>query len=366
MRVVLATYGSKEYSGLPKYFYFLAKHLALNGIEVEVLLDSPDRIERLREITPLAKATVLSPPVTGMVSKALYSLNIARYLKDKDFDILHACDVLPYFYLHQRHRKPVVFQPFSNELFQIGGGDIRRLLYFVLRSCGQRADALAVVGEWQMESMLRDYRVNRDKAFVLPVCIDIDSVRGLAGRREYTRKRLGIPENTFVVLSVNILLPCKGIDYLIRAMTDIPDAILVVTSSGTEEQNLRNLVAELGLRYKVLFTGNVPEKELYGYYAMSDVYVHPTLLNGSSMGIMEAEVFGLPIVSTHQEFLIDGNGYIVPEKNPEAIAEAVQKVRTGDRVKMGARSREIVRPYDFKEIAKTAIAKYKELLDGRA
>lgn len=362
MRVVLTVYGSKEYSGLPKYFYFLAKHLALNGIDVEVLLDSPDRVERLREITPLAKATVLSPPVTGMVSKALYSLNIARYLKDKDFDILHACDVLPYFYLHQRNRKPVVFQPFSNELFQIGGRDIRRLFYFVLRSCGQRADTLAVVGDWQMESMLKDYRVNRGKAFVLPVGIDIDFIREIAGKRYDVRKRLGIAEDTFVVLSVNILVPCKGIDYLVRAMPSIPDAVLVITSTGPEEQNLRRLVAELGISHRVRFVGNVPERELYDYYAMSDVYVHPTLLNGSSMGIMEAEAFGLPIVSTHQEFLIDGNGYVVPEKSPEWIARAVQWIRVGDRVKMGEKSREIVRPYDFKEIAKTAIAKYKELI----
>ena len=83
------------------------------------------------------------------------------------------------------------------------------------------------------------------------------------------------------------------------------------------------------------------------------------------MSIMEAEVFGLPIVSTHQEFLIDGNGYVVPERNSEALAEGILKVRNGDRLKMGERSKEIVKQYDFKEIAKTAIAKYKELIGGK-
>ncbi len=362
MRVVLTAYGTSGYSGLPKYFYFLAKHLALNGIDVEMIVDSPDRAAKLHEITALAQPKVIGPAVTSIISKALFSLNIANYLKNKDFDILHSCDVLPYFYLQQDNRKPVVFQPFSNELFQLGTRDIRRLFYFVLRSCGQKADALAVVGEWQWESMLRDYRVTKDKTFVLPVGIDVDFITKIAQSRKASRDMLGIPENAFVVLSVNILLACKGINYLIQAMLNIPNALLIIVSAGPEEYNLKELASDLCLQDQIRFTGKVSEVELYDYYAAADVFVSPTLLNGSSMGIMEAEAFGLPIVSTHQEFLIDDNGYVVPEKNPEAIAVAVELVRGGDKAKMGERSREIVQQYDFKKIAKIAIDKYEELV----
>ncbi len=303
--------------------------------------------------------------LTGKISKGRYSYNIAKYLKDKDFGVLHSCDVLPYFYLKQNNRKPVVFQPFSSELFQMGGSDIRRLFYFVLRSCGQKSEALAVVGEWQLDQMLKDYRVSRDKVFVLPVGIDIDFIKEKSKQRNEVRKQMGIDDDIFVVLSVNILHPFKGIDYLIKAFKYVPDALLVVVSSGPEEGNLKRIVSDLGLQDRVVFTGNVLEETLYNYYAMADVYAHPTLLQGSSMGIMEAEAFGLPIVSTHQEFLIDGNGYVVPEKNPQALAEGIQRVRDGNRLKMGERSKEIVKPYDFKEIAKTAIAKYEELLGGK-
>jgi glycosyltransferase involved in cell wall biosynthesis len=362
MKVVLTAYGTSGYSGLPKYFYFLAKHLAMNGVDTELLVDSPDRVKKMQEVNQLTKGTVISPPVTGMVSKALFSLNVARYLANKDFDILHSCDVIPYFYLMLPKRKPVVFQPFSSELFQLGDNDIRRMFYFVLRSCGQRADALAVVGNWQLEQVLNDYKVTKDKTFILPVCIDVDFVRSLAGKRDDIRKRLGIPLDKFVALSVNILLPCKDIGSLVRAMLYTSNTLLVVVSDGPEAGALHTLTGELGINDRVMFTGKVPESELYDYYAMADVFVSPTLLDGSSMGIMEAEVFGLPIVSTHQEFLVDGNGYIVPEKNPMAIAEAIQKVRTGSRIIMGNRSREIVKQFDFKKIAKDAIAKYEELL----
>jgi glycosyltransferase involved in cell wall biosynthesis len=362
VKVVLAAYGASGYSGLPKYFYFLSKHLAMNGIDTELIVDSQDRVDKMREVNTLTKATVISPPVTGMVSKARFAINVARYLAKQDFDILHTCDVIPYFYLMLPKRKPVVFQPFSSELFQLGGNDIRRMFYFVLRSCGQRAEALAAVGEWQLEQTIVDYRVNRDKVFVLPVCIDVDFVRSQARKREDVRKRLGIVKDAFVVLSVNILLPCKDIGTLVKAMQYIPRATLMVVSDGPEADNLHKLANEIGVIDRVIFTGKVLERELYDYYAMANVFVSPTLLDGSSMGIMEAEVFGLPIVSTHQEFLIDGNGYVVPEKNWIAIAEAVEKVRNGDRMKMGARSRDIVQQYDFKVVAKTAIEKYEELL----
>ena len=72
MNVVLTVYGAKAYSGLPKYFYFLAKHLALNHIDVEVILDSRERLERLSEITQVPQSTIIGPPVTNMISKALY------------------------------------------------------------------------------------------------------------------------------------------------------------------------------------------------------------------------------------------------------------------------------------------------------
>ena len=362
MKVVLTLYGASGYSGLPKYFYFLAKHLEMNGVETEVIVDSPDRVAKLREVNQLSKVTVISPPVMGMLSKALFSLNIARYLANKDFDILHSCDVIPYFYLMLKKRKPVVFQPFSSELFQLGDNDIRRFFYPVLRYCGQKSDALAAVGEWQLDKVLSDYKVRKSKTFVLPVCIDIDFMRSLAGTRRDIRARLGVPDNRFVILSVNILLPCKDIGSLIQAMEHLPEATLFVVSDGPEMSNLRKLTCEAGLQDRVVFAGRVPERELYDYYAMADVFVSPTLLDGSSMGIMEAEVFRLPIISTHQEFLINGNGYIVPERDPKAIAEAVEKVRNGDRAIMGIRSREIVSQYDFKVVAKTAIAKYKELL----
>ena len=363
MKVVITLYGSKHYSGLPKYFYFLAKHLALNDVDVEVVVDSEDRVERLREITedlPISHH-VIGPPVTGMKSKAMYALKISRYLKDKDFDVLHSCDVLPYFYLGVKNRKPVVFQPFSNEMFQMGG-PVRRMLSFVMRKCGQESDALAVVGEWQMNSMLHDFKVPRSKAFVLPVGIDIDFVRDKAWGKEIAKHQLGLSQERFIILSVNILHKIKGIDYLIRALQYIPKALLIITSSGPAESNLKRLVKELDLQMKVIFTGNVPENKIYDYYSASDVYVHPTLLNGSSMGIMEAEVFGLPIVSTHQEFLVDGNGYVVNEKDPLLLAHAINKVRKGNRLEMGERSKEIVRAYDFKKIAKIAKAKYYDLV----
>ena len=349
--------------------------MALNHIDVEIIVDSNYGMRKVYEIMPRnvdvplpqvkvvrPRVRVVGPTIPCMVSKALYSYNVARYLKNKDFDILHSCDVLPYFYLRQKNRKPVLFQPFSNELFQMGGRDIRRLLFFVLRSCGRKADAVAVIADWQLDWMLRAYRISKNRTFIMPVGIDIDFIKSIAGQRDVVRKQLGISEDTLVVLSVNGLHPYKGINYLIKAFQDVPKALLIIVGYGPEERNLRMLVSALGLQSRVVFAKNIEEKPLYDYYATADIFVSPTLLRGSSMGIMEAEAFGLPIVSTHQEFLIDGNGYVVPEKNPEALAEGILKVRKGDRVKMGERSKEIVKPYDFKEIAKIAIAKYEELV----
>jgi len=372
VKVVLAICGTRGYYGLPKYFYFLAKHLIRRGIEVEVIVDSPLGAYKLYEVVEPQKypegslpisSTIIRPTTGGVlniVTTPMFCRNVAKYLNRVDFDILHTCHIIPYFYLKQRIRKPVIFQPFGNELFYMGG--IKKLFHPVLEFCGKKADLVVAEREVLVYETARLYGISKDKIFVLPVGIDSEYIKEKA---EGTREGLGIGPDTFVILSVNSLHPWKGISDLVRAFRyvedRIPDSFLIIIGSGPEELNIRRLVKKLRLGEKVAFGKDIPEDKLYKYYKVADVFVSPTYQKDFIMGILEAEVFGLPIVSTGQDWLINGNGFVV-EHGGVGLANGILGVHERDRKAMGEISKTIVKDYEFEKIADDTIQKYKELL----
>ena len=64
-------------------------------------------------------------------------------------------------------------------------------------------------------------------------------------------------------------------------------------------------------------------------YSAADVYVFPSLVEGSSLSVYEAMASGLPIITTVNAGTLvrDGiEGFIVPPRNSDAIADAVERL----------------------------------------
>ena len=116
---------------MEKYFYYLAKHLVKQGIDVEILTSLASSQVRSREYDGI-KYTFLPPGIpTKGVRKLLFglaynhfNLSVLRYLTKAHFDVVHGCAGV-HFYSLLRNRKPVVIQPFGLENFRTHG--LRRL-----------------------------------------------------------------------------------------------------------------------------------------------------------------------------------------------------------------------------------------------
>jgi glycosyltransferase involved in cell wall biosynthesis len=114
----------------------------------------------------------------------------------------------------------------------------------------------------------------------------------------------------------------------------------------------------------------VAESELAGWYAAADVFVHPTLYEGSSLVTLEAMAHRKPIVATRAGGLPDKvqpgvNGWLVEPGDVEGLSAALADA-VADPVRltaMGDASRVIVeREFSWGALADQYLRLYEELL----
>ena len=112
---------------------------------------------------------------------------------------------------------------------------------------------------------------------------------------------------------------------------------LILAGEGTEKSNVQNLVIELGLSELVSFPGLVNREEAKSLMENAHFFVHHSVTSnigdteGIPNAIMEAMAMELPVISTYHsgipELVENGvNGFLVPEKDVDAFAEAMENI----------------------------------------
>jgi glycosyltransferase involved in cell wall biosynthesis len=132
------------------------------------------------------------------------------------------------------------------------------------------------------------------------------------------------------ILCVDREIPIKC-DFCGAFVTTVNDDVEV--SSVSAENTFHRLVAEKGLTNNVRYHGTVRGERKQSMLQKADVFVLPTAYpwEGQPISIIEALAYGLPVVTTRYrgipEQVIDGyNGFLLEEKSPQAIADAVEKL----------------------------------------
>lgn len=141
------------------------------------------------------------------------------------------------------------------------------------------------------------------------------------------------------LLYVGFLRQAKGLEVLLRAFaslrsTDSRLRLILVGSPDppTYEERLRSLASQLGVRDYVEFRGYVPPgPALRAAYREADIFVFPSLSEGSPRVVLEAMANSLPVVSTavgslpamfqNREHLL-----MVPQGRPDELARAVSEM----------------------------------------
>jgi glycosyltransferase involved in cell wall biosynthesis len=142
------------------------------------------------------------------------------------------------------------------------------------------------------------------------------------------------------LITVARLVEFKGLEFAIRAVAELKKrgrkARLSIAGDGPLRAELGSLASELGVADEVVFCGALPHDRIPEKMWASDLFLISSIVD--SMGrtegfgavILEAMATGLPVVASAVggiTDIVDGkNGLLVPEKDPTAIADAVEKM----------------------------------------
>ena len=237
----------------------------------------------------------------------------------------------------------------------------------VYRYMFSRADAITA-GTSFTAGFIKAHGCPPDKVHILPVGIIPENYPVVA----YESR------DEFLLLSVGRLEEVKGFCYAIKAFVRIakeyPRAVYIIAGAGSWEKELRSIATAEGLAERVLFVGEKKDTEIAELYQKASVFLAPSIRasNGSEEGqglvVQEAQASGLPVIGTLTGGIPDGikdgsTGFLVHEKDPEALAERIRYLFDNPDVRkeIGQRSREhAIKNYSMANLTEKLVSLYRE------
>ena len=219
---------------------------------------------------------------------------------------------------------------------------------------------------------LKGMGVHPDKIMVVPCGVDLDLFTPAPPDPIGTRR------GPLRLLSVGRLVERKGVDTVLRALTMVPGAELVIAGGpparelGTDPEAVRlnRLAAELGVDDRVQMTGGLDHRALPTLFHAADIVVCTPWYEPFGIVPLEAAACGRPVVGSAVGGLLDTiddgvTGLHVPPRDPGALAAALRALRDdpGRRRRLGrAARRRAELLYSWSTVARSTLAAYRTVV----
>ena len=180
-----------------------------------------------------------------------------------------------------------------------------------------------------------------------------------------------LPADAETVIYVGRLSREKSIDIIIKAMERVfplhPRAHLLIIGDGPARLDLESYVQDHGLNGKVTFAGMIKNDFLLesGLLSQAKVFATASTSENQPMTILEAMIFGLPIIGVNAKGIpemIEGNGFVCPPEDPEAMAACLLTLLTDEelRLRMSGVSKQLAEMYSIENTTEQMIRLYRE------
>lgn len=224
-----------------------------------------------------------------------------------------------------------------------------------------------IVNGKETKEYLISQGINPNVIFTGAMCADSDELSNKVSALTeediicYKKELINKSGDGLTYIYVGRIIELKGINYLLNSwrihLSKYPlDKLLIVGDGPLLEEYCR-----LYHDSSIIFTGGIDYSDIYKYYAISDVFIIPTLEDNWSLVVPEAMACGLPIACSiyngcHPELIIeDVNGKTFDPLNQDSILETLSYFHQHDIKMMGSNSINIEKQYSPEKTAENII-----------
>ena len=257
---------------------------------------------------------------------------IKKILNDGNYDIVHvhtpvaaaitrlACKNIP--------NITVIYTAHGFHFFK--GAPLKNwLLYYpVEKYLSKYTDVLITINQEDYKRAKKKFKAKQIE-YVPGVGIDVNKFRNVSVDRDKKRVELGIPKDSYVMVSVGELNKNKNHSTVIKALKQVNNTNIyyIICGTGPLKGKLSSLIEDLGLASHVKLLGyrsDIPE-----ILHVSDLFIFPSKREGLGLAALEAMASGLPIVTSDIHGIRDYSkngitGYSCPSNDVLGFAEAIK------------------------------------------
>ncbi|MEM4154622.1 MAG: glycosyltransferase family 4 protein [Candidatus Caldarchaeum sp.] len=328
---------AESYDSYAGYEHRYARLLRSHGLDADLIVFSRG-VDVVRRLKHAWGHDVVLLPIKGM--RFLRQVNVFRELLRlvKEYDVVHCFSYYSNFYDVLAFCCQVAGVPLVAQSQGIWPSiplmpRLRKMLTLRL------ASRLVPLNMSEARFLKDRFNIGGDRVVVVPnFIVPEDHVPLMRGQ---ARRMIGVDDDAFVVLTVCRLVPGKGVQTLLEAVASIRDKVhglvAMVVGEGPFRNSLERMAAELNIVDFVRFVGYVPNQELNKFFSAADCFVFASLEESFGIVLLEAMLYGLPVVSTRtwgpSEIVVDGEtGLLYKPGDSAGLADAIAQIyRNPDR-----------------------------------
>lgn len=224
-----------------------------------------------------------------------------------DFDIIHAHDWLTFraaIRAKEISGKPLIAHVHATEFDRAGGKSGNPMVHEIEYMGLLLADRIMAVSQLTKDIIVKEYDIPADKIEVVHNSIDVSTYNDLDSNNAYEYLEKMKQNGYRVVTNIGRLTVQKGLYNLLLAAKEVvaraPKTIFMIVGSGEQYLELLQLSADLGIARNVVFTDFQRGKRLRDAFAVSDLFVMPSVSEPFGLTPLEAIGYGTPVLVSKQ------------------------------------------------------------------
>jgi glycogen synthase len=260
----------------------------------------------------------------GLMDEVHRYAEVSRTIASQNtFDVIHAHDWLTYLAGIEAKKitgKPLVIHVHATEFDRAGEKDIDQRVFEIEKKGMVEADLIIAVSQWTKDIIVDKYEIAESKIEVVHNGVIPAEINDLSLTPGFAN-----PVVTFLGRITYQKGPRYFVDAARRVLDYFPDTHFIMAGSGDLLPAMMEYVAQWRLSSRIHFTGFLKEKQIQHVWAITDVYVMPSVSEPFGITPLEAAQAGVPVILSNQSGIAEVMDHAIKADfwDTDALANAI-------------------------------------------